>query len=129
MNAANTLNTLDKNAFTRIIPFPSYLTTETTLFNLARRYTPSYTGGRWHISTRNGMEFFVPPAKHYDVSNPDNYFDGIMDEFDFGAALTVMTYNRMLWRYQDKLKDWQTDRFYTLRDALATTPDILRFLD
>lgn len=116
----------------QIIPFDAPLFVEMALFNMASEYSETYNGGQWTVAETNGVLHFVAPEGEYTVVNGDNYYEGTMTHDQYGRALTVLLYNRFLWNIANEAAEVvqaASDRFYVIRDALATDPEISSFLD
>ena len=116
----------------RIVPFEAPFYVESALFNIAGKYSADYNGGQWTAAEHNGQLHFVAPEGRYNVVNADNYYDGVMDHVQYGRALTVMLYNRLLWNIANKGADMvnaASDQYYELYAALSTDREISRFLD
>jgi hypothetical protein len=125
---------------TKMFPFklnPANI--ENYIFDMAGKFSEAYSGGLWQVDTVNGFDFLVAPDNSNSVAVADNYYQGIMDGRTFGAALTLLIYNRLLWRFAEQFPDTDvnelSDRFYALRDALTSESSgidaaaIFQFLD
>jgi hypothetical protein len=97
---------------------------ETYIYNMAQMFSKSYNGGQWQVDTVRGYDFLVAPDNSHNIASEDTTFQGIMDGRTFGAALTLMLYNRLLWRYAEQFPDEDvtdlSELFYDLRDAFTS---------
>ena len=112
---------LTHKAIQAIVPFITPFVVEGNLFDTARQFSEDYTGGSWEATTMGEHTFAVAPDGEYNVVNPDNYFSGAMDHYTYGAAITLLVYNRLLWWYAenhpDRFNDSLSDAFYAMKDA------------
>lgn len=115
---------LTHKAIQAIVPFVPFITSfivEGKLFDTAQEFSEDYSGGSWEATTMGEHTFAIPPDGEYNVVNPDNYFSGVMDHYTYGAAITLMVYNRLLWlcaeKYPDRFNDSLSDAFYAMKDA------------
>jgi hypothetical protein len=73
------------------------------------RFTSAYVGGTWgHATTgKHGRVVLPPPcarlapAGKYPVTVRTNGYQGDMDPATFGAALTLVMHNSLVWAYND----------------------------
>jgi hypothetical protein len=128
------MKTLNHNALALMFPFGgSMMNLEAALYNSAEIASSDYTGGSWSVLDVGGHTIAVPPKASYKVINAQmneitfgttlNYYKGTMNEVTFGAALTLMLYNRLLWKASEtadgqKSLDALIERFYALKDAV-----------
>lgn len=81
-------------------------TLEQKAFQLADKYIPDYTGGRW--SWTESLQVFSPPAdKEGMVSliNPDNYTDIKVPAEWAGMCICSIAYNQLSWKASERGDD------------------------
>lgn len=116
---------------------PDYIL-ERIVFNNAGAYCEDYNGGNWSIARCGEFVYVVPPTGTYTVTNPNNYYRGTMDQNSYGAALTLLIINKLIWDAHESAKmdlcQRLTEMFYSLRDAVYNDSnlnggEIAAFLD
>lgn len=115
------ITALDWNAINTIAPFMYPYVTETALFDSARYYSNDYTGGQWDALTIGEYTFAIPPEGTYKVINGNNYFNDSMDRYTYGVAITLMVYNKLLWRYFNDNESYDerwSDVFYAMKNCI-----------
>lgn len=92
-----------------------FLEFEGLLFDLAAEHCRGYDGGYWEMNTVCNGSFFMSPTSqdYYNVTVADNWFDGQLSAEATGVFLTLLTYNRLAWKYR---LDAFINRFYALRE-------------
>jgi Antirestriction protein len=132
------MTALNWDHLNKIFPFGrSPMLLEAVIAKMAREYSEDYTGGCWTIRNVGTIMFVVPPEGSYNVSAAGNYYSGTMDANTFGAALTLMLFNRLLWEAADKGAaevNKLSDLYYKMlraarRDKLVNASELNAFLD
>ena len=121
-----------------------FMTFEALVFNTAERFSKSYNGGFWafkegktQCEQENQFFYLVPDGEKFDVSNPDNYFDGELTGEAYGVGVTLISLSNYLFYVDDKRKrltgaeaqqvskqqEYLTDAFYALRAYAQTLPE------
>lgn len=131
-----------------------FMSFENMLFNIAGKFSESYTGGHWEFKEgqaktdekEQGFFFLVPCGESYEVLNPNNYFEGELSGEAYGVAVTLITLSNYLFFVNDKRRqakgaiaqalseqqDYLNDAFYALRSYAQTLPEaalINQFID
>jgi len=117
------------------------------IFNAASMYSKDYIVSEraysnkiqavdWKTQTIDGCQFLIAPVGTYKVHVASNWYTGTMNEFTFGAAITLMLYNHRVWKFSDSKYDvsYQSDHYYSMLNAALSSPlldgvAIARFLD
>lgn len=121
-----------------------FMTFEALVFNVAERFSKSYSGGFWEFKegkTQGEVEtpffYLVPSGEKFEVSNPNNYFSGELTGEAYGVGVTLMSLSNFLFYVDDKRnratgaeaqqisqqQEYLTDAFYALRDYAQTLPE------
>lgn len=124
----------------KIFPFPfakNPMLLEGIVFNAAGKYSKDYSGGCWTVRNVGSLLFLVAPEGSYKVEGTDNCYSGTMDHYTYGAALTLMIFNHLLWNAADAGADEVnalSDLYYKLlraarADKRVNASEINGFLD
>lgn len=122
----------------KIFPFGHHpMLLEPNLYILTEEFTKDYTGGCWTVRNVGTIMFVVPPEGSYNVHGTGNCYSGTMDANTFGAALTLMLFNRLLWNAADKGAaevNKLSDLYYKMlraarRDKTVNQSELNAFLD
>jgi len=121
-----------------------FMTFEAMVFNIAEQFSKSYGGGFWTFKEGKAQGeiespffYLVPDGEKFDVSNPNNYFDGELTGEAYGVGVTLISISNYLFFVDDKRKraagleaqqiskqqQYLTDAFYALRDYAHTLPE------
>ena len=105
---------------------------EMTVYSLADRFSPDYSGGFWQFFTLTPEGFYMAPDgdERFKVSNDMNYFEGEMSADAFGLALCLFALSHM--SFAPDAPQVLAERFHQLREfALdhAEAGAIFGFLD
>lgn len=112
------------------------------LFSLASKYCPTYSGGSWTSKRIGNTWIAVPPVDgKVEIVNPDNGATVSVYALTFGACLTVIALNRLMWDLHarnasdhiieglSKLWDQAKDNIYEAKDSGIDLTAFTRFID
>lgn len=102
---------------------------ESTVFQLAKSYSREYNGGYWRFYEAENKACFIAldQEDQFFVVNPYNFFDGYLNGYDYGLALSIMATSKLM--YDPKFKEHQTrliQIFHGLWNVLAERPPEIR---
>ena len=90
------------NAIEQIYPSPILaLLIEQTIFTTAEAQIKDYSGGVWHFHSDGTTGFWVPDLPSVHVECENYYSNPYMDTQTFGAGITLLTLNRLVWKFHD----------------------------
>jgi hypothetical protein len=74
---------------------------EMVVYYLASQMIEGYSGGCWKFDEK-ACAWIPKGNEKHEVSNCNNYFEGVMDSFTVGLALSALASNHLSWAAHDK---------------------------
>lgn len=106
------------NAIAGIFTAPALaLQVERTIQVNADRQVQGYNGGMWNFHSNGTTGFWAPDMPVVPVSCENCYQNEAMDPLTFGAGITLLSLNQLVWRYYETNPD-QARTLQDIYDAL-----------
>lgn len=111
---------------------------ENAVFKAGADFSKDYNGGQWNFDSIGGCPVLVAPEGTYNVASAANYYSGEMDARTYGAAISLLLLNQLVWMLHERGVTHEMEvvreKFYALQNAVydsksLNVKEIIGFLD